>query len=54
MTNLDKETFEKNYTISSLHKAIKVLKAFSNDEPSLSLTELSKKQVFQYLVYNVS
>lgn len=43
MTNLDKETFEKNYTISSLHKAIKVLKAFSNDEPSLSLTELSKK-----------
>jgi IclR family transcriptional regulator, KDG regulon repressor len=40
---LDKVTYEKNYTITSLHKAIRVLKAFSNDEPSLSLTELSKK-----------
>ncbi|MEK4424618.1 IclR family transcriptional regulator [Solibacillus sp. FSL K6-1523] len=37
------ETFEKNYTMSSLHKAIKVLKAFTKDEPNLSLTELSKK-----------
>lgn len=40
---MDKETFEKNYTISSLQKAIRVLKAFTNDEPSLTLTELSKK-----------
>jgi IclR family transcriptional regulator, KDG regulon repressor len=40
---MNKETFEKNYTMSSLHKAIKVLKAFTRDEPSLSLTELSKK-----------
>lgn len=40
---MDKVTYEKNYTITSLHKAIRVLKAFSNDEPSLSLTELSKK-----------
>ncbi|WP_431027398.1 IclR family transcriptional regulator [Lysinibacillus sp. LZ02] len=40
---MKKETFEKNYTMSSLHKAIKVLKAFTKDEPSLSLTELSKK-----------
>ncbi|MFJ6265255.1 IclR family transcriptional regulator [Lysinibacillus xylanilyticus] len=40
---MNQEIFEKNYTMSSLHKAIKVLKAFSKDEPSLSLTELSKK-----------
>ncbi|MDM5232450.1 IclR family transcriptional regulator [Lysinibacillus pakistanensis] len=40
---MDQEIFEKNYTMSSLHKAIKVLKAFTKDEPSLSLTELSKK-----------
>lgn len=40
---MDQETFEKNYTMSSLHKAIKVLKAFTKEEPSLSLTELSKK-----------
>lgn len=39
---MDKELFEKNYTITSLHKAIKILKAFSNDTPSLSLTELNK------------
>lgn len=37
------QTFEKNYTMTSLHKAVKILKAFSNNEPSLSLTELSKK-----------
>ena len=43
MPRLNKETFEKNYTMTSVHKAIKVLKAFTNDEPSLSLTELSKK-----------
>lgn len=29
--------------MSSLHKAIKVLKAFTKEEPSFSLTELSKK-----------
>lgn len=40
---MNPETFEKNYTMSSLHKAINVLKAFTKDEPSLSLTELSKK-----------
>lgn len=40
---MDKETYDKNYTISSLQKAIRVLKAFTNDEPTLSLTELSKK-----------
>lgn len=38
-----KETVEKNYTISSLQRAIRVLKTFTNDEPTLSLTELSKK-----------
>lgn len=40
---MNQETFEKNYTMSSLHKAIKVLKAFTKEEPNLSLTELSKK-----------
>lgn len=40
---MNQETFEKNYTMSSLHKAIKVLKAFTKEEPTLSLTELSKK-----------
>lgn len=40
---MDKETYEKNYTITSLQKAIRVLKAFTNNEPNLSLTELSKK-----------
>jgi DNA-binding IclR family transcriptional regulator len=43
VSSLNKEAHEKNYTIASLHKAIRVLKAFSNDEPRLSLTELSKK-----------
>lgn len=40
---MNQDTFEKNYTMSSIHKAIKVLKAFTKEEPSLSLTELSKK-----------
>lgn len=50
---MNQETFEKNYTMSSLHKAIKVLKAFTKEEPNLSLTELSKKQVLASPVYNV-
>lgn len=37
------KTYDKNYTLTSLQKAIRVLKAFTNDEPTLSLTELSKK-----------
>ncbi|MFB5284717.1 IclR family transcriptional regulator [Peribacillus sp. Hz7] len=40
---MDQETFNKNYTMQSLHKAIKVLKAFTREEPRLSLTELNKK-----------
>lgn len=40
---MNQDTFEKNYTMSSIHKAIKVLKAFTKEEPTLSLTELSKK-----------
>ena len=40
---MDQETFNKNYTMQSLHKAIKVLKAFTREEPLLSLTELNKK-----------
>ncbi len=40
---MDEEKINKNYTMLSLHKAIAVLKAFSKEEPRLSLTELHKK-----------
>lgn len=40
---MNQETFNKNYTMQSLHKAIKVLKAFTREEPRLSLTDLNKK-----------
>lgn len=40
---MDQETFNKNYTMHSLHKAIRVLKAFTREEPRLSLTDLNKK-----------
>ncbi|MEO4052256.1 IclR family transcriptional regulator [Solibacillus sp. CAU 1738] len=40
---MDQENFQKNYTMQSVHKAIQVLRAFSKEEPRLSLTELHKK-----------
>lgn len=39
---MDKEN-NSNYTMQSVQKAIKVLHAFSKEEPQLSLTELHKK-----------
>ena len=40
---MDQENFQKNYTMQSVHKAIQVLRAFTKEEPKLSLTELHKK-----------
>lgn len=40
---MDQENFQKNYTMQSVHKAILVLRAFTKEEPQLSLTELHKK-----------
>ncbi|MFP3918234.1 IclR family transcriptional regulator [Lysinibacillus telephonicus] len=40
---MDQITFQKNYTMQSVHKAIHVLRAFSKEQPRLSLTELHKK-----------
>ncbi|WP_397539343.1 IclR family transcriptional regulator [Rummeliibacillus pycnus] len=40
---MNKENNSNNYTMQSVQKAIKVLNAFSKEEPQLSLTELHKK-----------
>lgn len=40
---MNTDNFHKNYTMQSVHKAIAVLRAFSKDEPRLSLTDLHKK-----------
>ncbi len=40
---MNQETFQKNYTMQSVHKAIHVLRAFSKEQPRLSLTQLHKK-----------
>jgi IclR family KDG regulon transcriptional repressor len=40
---LKEETFKSNYSMSSIHRVIQVLRAFSVDHPKLSLTEISKR-----------
>lgn len=40
---MTEENFQKNYSMSTVHKAIQLLRAFTRDEKKLSLTELHKK-----------
>ena len=40
---MDEATFQKNYTMQSVHKVGVILRAFSEDEPRLTLTKLHKK-----------
>lgn len=37
------KTFHKNYSMTTVHKAIQLLRVFTRDEKNLSLTELHKK-----------
>ncbi|WP_019416261.1 IclR family transcriptional regulator [Paenisporosarcina sp. TG20] len=37
------ENFQKNYSMTTVHKAIQLLRVFTRDEKKLSLTELHKK-----------
>lgn len=44
MVNIvDEITFQKNYTMQSVHKVGVILRAFSDEEPRLTLTKLHKK-----------
>ncbi|MFJ5768814.1 IclR family transcriptional regulator [Psychrobacillus sp. NPDC093180] len=40
---MKEETFKSNYSMSSIHRVIQVLRAFSIEHPKLSLTEISKR-----------
>ena len=40
---MENERFKSNYSMSSIHRVIQVLRAFSVDYPKLSLTEISKR-----------
>lgn len=40
---MDEATFQKNYTMQSVHKVGVILRAFSEEEPRLTLTKLHKK-----------
>lgn len=40
---MSEENFQKNYSMSTVHKAIQLLRAFTRDEKKLSMTELHKK-----------
>lgn len=40
---MTEDNFQKNYSMSTVHKAIQLLRAFTRDEKKLSLTELHKK-----------
>lgn len=39
---MNAETFKKNYSIQTIHRAVKILKAFTNERHRISLTELNK------------
>ena len=41
--SVENERFKSNYSMSSIHRVIQVLRAFSEDHPQLSLTEISKR-----------
>jgi IclR family KDG regulon transcriptional repressor len=41
--SVENERFKSNYSMSSIHRVIQVLQAFSVDYPKLSLTEISKR-----------
>ena len=40
---MSEENFQKNYSMSTVHKAIQLMRAFTREEKKLSLTELHKK-----------
>ncbi|RNF40189.1 IclR family transcriptional regulator [Planococcus salinus] len=40
---MSEDNFQKNYSMSTVHKAIQLMRAFTRDEKKLSLTELHKK-----------
>ena len=40
---MEPDTFKSNYSMSSIHRVIQVLRAFSIEQPKLSLTEISKQ-----------
>lgn len=40
---MDQQNFEKNYMMNTLQKMAQILRAFTRDEPKLSLTDLHKK-----------
>ena len=40
---MSEENFQKNYSMSTVHKAIQLLRAFTRDEKTLSMTELHRK-----------
>ena len=40
---MDQMTFEKNYLMNTVQKTVVILRAFTREEPKLSLTELHKK-----------
>lgn len=40
---MDEATFQKNYTMQSVHKVGVILRAFSEEEPRLTLTKVHKK-----------
>lgn len=43
MKNVSEENFQKNYSMTTVLKAIQLLHVFTKDEKKLSLTELHKK-----------
>ena len=40
---IEKENFNKNYSMQTVHRAIKILKAFSREQRHLSLTQIHKR-----------
>ena len=39
---MKKDTFKKNYSVQTIHRAVKILRSFTREEKRLSLTELHK------------
>lgn len=39
---MNEETFKKNYSMQTVHRAVQILKSFTNDRNRLSLTDLNK------------
>lgn len=57
--NMNENTLDKNYSIQSVHRAIKVLRAFSFDNPRLTLMDLNRitglsKSNLQRILYTLT